>query len=238
MLVPYYSQWETRSLNASILSGEVLAREDPSWQRSGANDSLDYEYWSWQSCGLACLKMLLEAEGRSSPPIVSLAKEAARQGAFIPTPTGLKGLIYRPFVDWVQRTFDVKLSIFEHSDVSWLQSALREGAMAIASVHPEIRDARASEMLPTSRGGHLVLLYALRQDVFVLHNPSGTTPANQEGFEIDSDRFMDYFSGRGMLYQNVPPQLRRELSRITSVSPTTQGLGSSKRPDTHPYKEV
>jgi hypothetical protein len=77
---------------------------------SGAESPEEYEFWSWRSCGIACLRMILEYHGQTDLPSVGLARECEEIGGYVRNSDGVRGLIYAPFVEWIRRRFSLTTS--------------------------------------------------------------------------------------------------------------------------------
>ena len=193
---PYYAQWESRELVGAILRGELLARDDPAWANSGAASAEEYEFWSWRACGMACLKTILCSRRDEPAGIVALAKEVLEAGGYTLGPGGLNGLIYRPFVDYLEARWQIAAEVRPSLTMASLRAELASGAIAMASVHSSIRTAPAS---PRGRGGHLVLALGLEGGDIVFHNPSGDNEATQSHVQLAAAVFDRYFAHRGIV---------------------------------------
>lgn len=197
--VPYFSQWESRTLISQFLSRKLRAEEDPLWRNSGASSPAEYAQWSPHICGIACLKMLLAHRTARVVPLLELVREAVTFGVYQPA-MGDKGkrLLYRPFVSWIRERFQIEGRVVEHMESSTIDCSLRDGYMFMASVHPGIRQAGFE---PPSRGGHLVLVLGINPatDEWVFHNPSGFEHATQEYVSMQRSSFDRYFANRGIL---------------------------------------
>lgn len=196
--VPYYAQWESRSLVAQILRGEVQARDDPRWKASGATSRTEYASWSWSGCGMACLKMILAHRNHMVVPLVTLGKKCAAYGGYdMPLETSI-GLKYGPFVRFVQQEFGVPAKAVTALTQAQIVHETARGNYVMASVNGAIRDVMSS---PKTRGGHLVLItgYDLAKQEFYIHNPSGGTPAVEIYAPVSFADFRKFFSGRGVV---------------------------------------
>ncbi|HWG62234.1 MAG TPA: C39 family peptidase [Streptosporangiaceae bacterium] len=200
--VPYYCQWESADLAARFIEGSLPATADPLWARSGASTPEEYAFWCRKVCGLACLKMLLAARGLPVPPTMTLVQGALSCGAFVPAGTGVRGLIYRPFADWVGPEYGIEVHVAVALPMGEVLEHASAGRPVIASVHPSIR---WPQRTPPQRGGHLVLVTGLRdvagnQDPLIrLHNPSGLPGASQQDALISRADFEKFFASRGMI---------------------------------------
>jgi hypothetical protein len=194
--IPYHSQFESRELVHHFISEKITALEDPKWQNSGADSKEEYEFWAWRSCGMTCLKMILEQEGKGTHPIVNLAKECEKFGGYDRERDHL-GLIYDPFCTFVKQKFNLNASVVRKLNVRRIKYELAQGNHIIVSVHPDIRDKNNPE--PKRKGGHLVLLTGYEQDTVSIHNPSGTHTISQEHYTLQDKEFLKFFAKRGII---------------------------------------
>lgn len=197
--VPYFSQWESRTLIDRFLSRELRSEDDPLWRDSGAQSPEEYAQWCPHICGIACLKMLLAYRTERVFPLLELVRDAVAFGVYRPEigDSG-KRLLYRPFVSWLGERFQIQASVVEHTESSFLDARLREGNMLMASVHPGIRH---HDLEPPARGGHLVLVLGVDGETgdWVFHNPSGFERKTQEYVSMPRTNFDRYFANRGIL---------------------------------------
>jgi hypothetical protein len=191
--VPYVSQFASPGRLAELLDGSLPAGLDPAWASTGAADPAHYAFWAWRMCGMACLKMVLDARGTVCPPLVPLAEECARHGGYVVHPDRVDGLIYAPFAEWVAERFGLTVTVRTDLDAEAVAGLAAAGQPVIASVHPSIR--QPSGPAPDRRGGHLVLVFGVAGDgSLVLHNPSG-----QPDTHVARADFAKFFAGRGMV---------------------------------------
>ncbi|MBV5330914.1 hypothetical protein JZU69_00485 [bacterium] len=76
--VPYYAQIASPELAESIFVQGMDPIHDPRWAESGAETPQEYAYWVERACGVACLKMCVEAVGGPTRPLVEWAGCIAR----------------------------------------------------------------------------------------------------------------------------------------------------------------
>jgi hypothetical protein len=195
--VPYYAQWESPELVADIVGGRIRATDDPRWRNSGAGSPEEYEFWSWRSCGIACLRMILEHHGQTVPPAVVLARECEGIGGYVRNSDGVRGLIYAPFVEWVQRRFLLPAEARGELSHAQLRESVAAGDLVMASVHPTIREPTETA---GGRGGHLVLVTAVADDAVVINNPSGFSAVNQQAATVHDEDFVRFYARRGIVF--------------------------------------
>lgn len=196
--VPYFSQWESRELNAKILSHEIDTKNDPKWKLSGASTQQEYEDWSWTGCGMACTKMLIAHKTGKVIPIVELGKKCAEYSGYTYPLKDSAGLRYAPYVKFMKAEFGLEAKLVVPLIIQEIVAELSAGNYVIVSVSPDIRTPKTR---PTYKGGHLILMlgYDLDKKELYFHNPSGTSKSTQEYACVSFDDFKKFFSGRGII---------------------------------------
>lgn len=192
--VPYRCQWADRNIVDGLVAGVSDAREDQERDSFGFSNAGEYEFWARRTCGLACLESYLTYMGISFPNRASLVDEALETGAYIREPDGVKGLLYRPFLSWILKRFDIKGTLMEGCDSAEIATVVQTGAMVMCSVSSQIRDPRIAH---PRRGGHLVLVHGADCATLRFHNPSGYR-ACQENVQIEKQTFDKFFAHRGI----------------------------------------
>ncbi|WP_433891079.1 C39 family peptidase [Streptomyces sp. CA-111067] len=194
--VPYYAQWESADLVPRIIAGELDAREDPLWQKSGAASAEEYAFWSWRLCGVACLRMALDHWGQPVPPALAVAEECVAAGAYVRRGDRVDGLIYAPFAEYVSARWPLRAESRPELPAPEVREAVTAGALVMLSVHPSIRDLPRT---PPTRGGHLVLAVGVTAEALIIHNPSGFPPHTQRFAEIPWPALPRFYAARGII---------------------------------------
>jgi hypothetical protein len=194
----YFSQWESPKLVQQFISKKIPVTKDPLWKRSGATSAKDYEYWSWNLCGIACLRMVLSGKKLPVPPAITLAKESVKFGCYTPEPHFIGGLFYKPFITFLNQKFGLKAQIANPLSIHRIKYLLAQNCYLIASVNPAIRFPNSS---PLKKGGHLVLItgYDQNNKSLVFQNPSGFYSLSQENVPISETSFAKFFARRGIV---------------------------------------
>lgn len=193
--VPYYSQWESRTLAADIIEGRCALADDPKWATSGAVSLEEYAKWANHICGMACLKMILAARTGKAHETLKLARMALDYGAYRLKDGSIHGLIYAPFVEMVSKEFGIDAEVVTNVSTQNIPDILEEKALFIASVHPFIRWPKRP---PPQKGGHLVLVTHSDARGLLFHNPSGHDETSQQDVLLDLNTFDHFFAGRGI----------------------------------------
>lgn len=194
--VPYFSQWESPQLVPLILNGAMSAAEDPLWSRSGASTPAEYEFWSWRTCGMACLRMALSYWRGIEPPTVTLAQECLDASAYVRHPDRVEGLIYAPFCSYVRNRWGLEADSCPQLPADQLAGHLGAGRLIMLSVHASVRN---PETEPPRRGGHLVLAVGVTAEYLFIHNPSGLPGESQEFAVIPWSRLERFSAHRGIV---------------------------------------
>lgn len=198
--VPYFCQWESAHLAGAIIRGELDLKDDPAWADSGAADVDEYARWASHVCGMACLKMVLAARTGRVHPTLALARASLPYGAYTVDGDEIKGMIYAPFVRYVEEVHGLRARVHVDLATAALPALLDEAEFFMASVHPSIR---WPDQPPPKKGGHLVLVTRAGADEIVFHNPSGEPvvdgrPGTQADARLAPAVFDRYFAGRGV----------------------------------------
>lgn len=190
--VPYCAQLASEELAEAIFVHGLDPVQDPRWAESGAASTSEYAYWVERACGVACLKMCLEALGGPVRPLIEWARLGVQKGG------------YRPEVGWVHGVLAgmAREAGFPArsmgADLPEIVQCLKEGRLVIASVSHEAGD----ERIPvTKRGGHLMVVVgaecvAGEPRSFLVHNPSGRRREWRAYASLGTERFASAFSGR------------------------------------------
>lgn len=198
--VPYFAQWESRELIGKFLRGEMRSEDDPKWRQSGAKTKKEYALWTWNGCGMACLKMILAHSLKKEIPFVELGRRCMAYGGYKRTKSinKLEGLYYEPFVHFCKREFGLSAKVLAPMILPEIVSALEQRKYVIASVSPFIRNPKVT---PKTQGGHLILIvgYDYEKKLLYFHNPSGDSKVNQEYAKISFLDFQKFFAKRGVV---------------------------------------
>ncbi|MCL5612226.1 MAG: C39 family peptidase [Chloroflexi bacterium] len=199
--VPYFAQVASPELAESIFVHGLDPIQDPHWAESGAETPQEYAYWVERACGVACLKMCVEAAGGSIRSLVDWARLGLERGGYL-VRHNADGSIQE--VGWVHGVLaemaqenGLKAEA-RPASVEEIPAFLRQGSMVIASVSYEAGDDR----LPITRqGGHLMVVVGAecvdgRPHAFYVNNPSGRRAELQAGARLSLERFAAAYSGR------------------------------------------
>lgn len=195
--IPFFTQWETPEMTLPyLLDGPDALRHDPLWRNSGAETIDEYAIWAANICGMACLKMILAARGEVHP-ILSLARACTAHGGYVvnEADASIKGLIYAPFVHFVQERFGLKAEVRVNIPAAEIATIVADDRFFIASVNSAIR---WPEREVQTKGGHLVLVTAASPQHIRFHNPSGHDHASQADVVLPLATFDRFFANRGI----------------------------------------
>jgi hypothetical protein len=202
--VPYYAQIASPELAEAIFTNGLDPLLDPRWAESGAETPQEYAYWVDRACGVACLKMAVEALGGPAVSLVEWARLGVEKGGYL-IRRDEKGDAHE--VGWVHAALagmarEAGLeSQAKAADLAEICDHLRRGTLVIASVSYQAGDDRLEI---THRGGHLMVVIGAEVDesgplTFTVNNPSGRRAELQAGARLPAARFAQAFSGRVIL---------------------------------------
>jgi hypothetical protein len=170
------------------------------WASDGYRSHEEYLFWSRKVCGFACLQSLLHGWTDVRLLMGQPLALALDWSCYVVEPSGkVQGLIYRPFMAWVNSQFGFDCQLIEHTPIQVSAREVGHGRAMIASVSPEIRDPATNE---PRRGGHLVLIHATRDGVVRFHNPSGYSN-NAESTSLPMHVFERFHANRGILLRRM-----------------------------------
>lgn len=199
--VPYYAQIASPELAEAIFVHGMDPVADPRWAESGAETPQEYAYWVERACGVACLKMCVEAAGGPIRSLIDWARLGLERGGYL-IRQDADGSMHE--VGWVHGVLaamaqESGLTAEAHlAGVEDIPGYLRQGRMVIASVSYEAGDDR----LPiTKQGGHLMVVLGAdcvdgQPHAFYVNNPSGRRAELQAGARLSLERFAAAYSGR------------------------------------------
>ena len=182
------------------------------WAGSGAADVDEYARWASYVCGMACLKMVLAARTGRVHPTLALARGSLPYGAYTVDGDDIKGMIYAPFVRYVEEVHGLRARVHVDLATAALPALLDEAEFFMASVHPSIR---WPDQPPPKKGGHLVLVTRRRGRDRVpqsIRRTGGRRPAwHTGGRALGARRVRPLFRGprRGR-----PARLKRAARRV------------------------
>jgi hypothetical protein len=203
--VPYYAQIASPELAESIFVNGMDPAHDPRWVESGAATPEEYTYWVERACGVACLKMCVEAAGGPTRSLVDWARLGLERGGYLIRKNPKDGSEHE--VGWIHGALaemarDTGLTAEARAAaLDEIPAFLRQGFMVIASVSYEAGDDRLSI---TKQGGHLMVVIGAecldgRPQAFYVNNPSGRRAELQDGARLSLERFAPAYSGRVIL---------------------------------------
>ncbi|OIQ78735.1 hypothetical protein GALL_395610 [mine drainage metagenome] len=99
---------------------------------------------------------------------------ARAYGAYSDEPGQPEGLIYQPFVNYVNDVHHFYAEVVTQLTSARLCAEIEDGRLVIASVNSEIR--RPHLIPPPRSGGHLVLVTAAGAETVTFHDPAGHRP--------------------------------------------------------------
>mgnify|MGYP000496679592 CR=1 FL=1 len=207
--VPYYAQIASPDLATQIFAEGLDPVFDPRWAETGAETPHEYAYWVERACGIACLKMCVEALGGSKRPLMQWIRQALAIGGYL-IDEDVNGECRE--IGWVHQSLAelIRREGFyaqpQQVLIEEMPAYIREGKMLIASVSYEVGDA-----LPvTKKGGHLVVVIGAdccdgTVEALIVHNPSGRRIELQANAVIPAARFAQGYTQRAIVVGKTAP---------------------------------
>ena len=199
--VPYYAQIASPELADAIFVHGMDPAQDPRWTESGAETPQEYVYWVERACGVACLKMCVEALDGPMRSLVDWARLGLERGGYLIRYADNGDAHEVGWVHGALAEMAQEIGLWAEARGASLEEIpayLRRGCMVIASVSYEAGDDR----LPiTKQGGHLMVVIGAdcldgRPQAFYVNNPSGRRAELQAGARLPVERFAAAYSGR------------------------------------------
>lgn len=198
--MPYAAQIASPELAQEIFSGSLPAGQDPRWIESGAETREEYAYWTERACGVACVKMVVEAFGGPARPLVGWARAGVALGGYLTDkrPDGSsaeRGWLHSSLAELI-----IRAGFYAEprpASLEELPNLLGQGWLLIASVSYQI----GTSLPVTKRGGHLVVVSGVelsggQLEALIINNPSGRTQDLRVNARIPTVRFAAAYTGR------------------------------------------
>jgi hypothetical protein len=175
----------------------ATAEEAESRVANAKNEDGNLPEWNW--CGICCVRMILLGLGRTPPSLLEMYRTATdAYRAYRMEGGRVVGAYHRELTAYVSGEHGLKAKACRGLSVGDVRSLLQKGSVLIVSVSPEIR--RLDGGAPAQKNGHLVVVYAVEDSVFVLHNSAGfVRVGTHRAFRVPESRFAECFSGNGIV---------------------------------------
>ena len=198
--VPYTAQIASPELADDIFMHRLPPEQDPRWAETGAHSPEEYAHWVERGCGVACVKMSVEALGGPVRPLLDWARQGVALGGYLIEQRENGESVERGWIHAALARLCHAAGLQAEARPATLKEIpehLRAGRLVIASTSYEI----GTEGPVTKRGGHLVVITGAEVDggqpvMFTIHNPSGHFTHLQAGGQIPAVRFAQGYTGR------------------------------------------
>ena len=211
--IPYTCQYASPELVRAFIYGERKTSSDPCWADYGANSPEEYAHWALRSCGVVCVKMAVEGiTGQPTGSVMDWVQAGLALDGYLvelrPDRTDRpieKGWKHKALIQ-LARQRGCQAELAARLTLDEIAAHIPANRIIIASVSSELGEAGPI----TRRSGHLVVICGIALDEHdqvnqvILHNPSGRTSPFQQGARIPADRFLEAFSGRGIIVAARP----------------------------------
>lgn len=179
----------------------------------GACDSKEFTFWAWRDCGIACVKMILDASVSNSKKMMELTREGIDLGGYILYEDGVfvdKGWFHHSLVQLLKK-YEVDAVIKRWQSLESVARDILSNRLVILSATVPGRNYimpdgsfRANE--PAKYGGHLFLAIGVKMngsevEGIYVHDPRGLEKY-QANTWIPADVYRRIMSGRTMVAKN------------------------------------
>ena len=201
--LPYQCQFPDPKRVADYIEEDFSARDDNYKQSFGFKTDDEVDYWTHRGCGIACVKMLIEAKGEVSPTFASLTLDGKALGGY-DTATD-RGWYYQPLVKLLAK-YSIVSQTRSYLPLVELTHKIATHNLAIVSVNPQIIR-KDRKITSREKSGHLVLVTGVeisnrKINGFYINNPSGKTPDTQHNSFVPTSIFSQAYGSRGILVSN------------------------------------
>lgn len=207
--VPYTAQIASPDLADDIFTHRLPPEQDPRWAETGAHTLEEYVYWVERGCGVACVKMCVDALGGPNRPLLHWARAGVALGGYLIDQREEGHTTERGWLHSALAALCHSVGLRAEAlpaQVDEIPGFLRAGKLVIASTSYEI----GTNGPVTKRGGHLVLVTGAEVEndqprTLIINNPSGHFTHLQAGGRVAADRFAQGFTGRVILVWRDAP---------------------------------
>lgn len=179
------------------------------YKREGFTNINEAKFWSSRSCGLACVKMAIQAFTGENIPLKTLLIEGLDIDAYSEQygwyHKGLARLVNKHGLKAVQQSVG--------QNIEKIGQYIKNKELVIASVTVGFEAGKSyvskGKTMFMSRGGHLVLLHGVRLDEsnsvlsFSIHHPSSWKSYEFSNLKIDRENFLNSFSISGNIIRII-----------------------------------
>jgi hypothetical protein len=203
--ISYACQFASPDLVREFVNRQRDLLTDPCWADYGASTPAEYAHWAMRSCGVVCVKMVVEGM-MDLPPrtVMDWVNEGLSIDGYLteirrdrPVEVGWKHVALADLA----RAYGCSADLVSGISLDDIANHIRHNRTLILSVTSEL-----GEDAPiTRKNGHLIVVYGVvlgdtgSVETLIAHNPSGRRSEMQAGAHIGAARFLEGFSGRGIV---------------------------------------
>jgi hypothetical protein len=176
------------------------------WQKLGYKDREDASYWERSSCGILCIKMIMDAfltkEGKKLTPAV---KEIIDRGVALGAYSDKSGWSHQGLGE-LAGEFGLK-GIAKEISIQEIKDGLLKGALPIVSIKWGLRTTKNFKekvLFWKKYGGHLAVVVGFEEEDgkiagLYLHHTSKLKEQNWKDKYVPVKDFLKTFTGRGLI---------------------------------------
>ncbi len=161
------------------------------WKERGFKDAEDAKYWENRSCGIACMKMILDMhEDHKGQRFADLIREMEGKGVY---KDGV-GCVHQGIVDELNNR-NIDSQRMQVSEIRQISESIDQGNILIVSIGTGLAGGK--------KNGHLVLVIGYVEHAgevlsVILNHTSSRDDRQWPEKEIGVNRFMEHFSGNAI----------------------------------------
>jgi len=169
---------------------------------SGFPNQDEIARWESNCCGIACLRMVIDAVTGQKPSCWDLLQLGLVKKAYIEA-----GWIHRGLVE-MAKEFGVAGVALRNKSVDELRTSIDQGNLCIVSASAGFRGGLINKAtgLPFPKGGHLIVAFDTTADSIVCHHPSSVDEWNKIGWSVPTEKWPDSFTGNFMAFPVGPSE--------------------------------
>lgn len=174
----------------------------------GAKDSKEFTFWTWRDCGIACVKMMLEAKGKAKDKtLMELTNEGIQLGGYILYENDVfvdKGWFHHSLVALLKK-YGIQAQMKKWQTIESVAKDILENKLVMLSVFVPgrrfIKEDGSFEPKPNAKwGGHLLLATGVKMigkeiTGVSVHDPRGLEKYQKDTF-VSKEAFNTIFTSR------------------------------------------
>ena len=161
---------------------------------SGFPNQEEATRWENNCCGIACLRMVIDAVTGQKPRYWDLLQLGLAKKAYIEA-----GWIHKGLVD-MAKNFGIDGTAHRNKSVANLRKSISQGNLCIVSASAGFRGGLINKAsgLPFPKGGHLIVAFDTTNEAIICHHPSSLEEWNKVNWPVATEKWETSFTGNFM----------------------------------------